>query len=135
MKVEWREHLSVGVEEIDDQHKRLFDKFNALIQAYEEGKGAAELVRMFDFLDEYVVTHFADEERLQKKLGYPDHARHREQHQSFIREMATLKGRLRAEGSTKVLVSTVSRVITGWLIEHISGMDRALGRFAREGRM
>lgn len=132
MKVHWREHLSVGVEEIDSQHRQLFDRFNAFFEACEQEKGGELATRLFDFLDEYFATHFADEERFQRAVGYPDYERHREQHLLFVREIAALKARLKSEGPTKTVVATVNRVMIGWLIEHISGMDRALGRFAKE---
>lgn len=133
MKVHWREHLSVGVEEIDSQHRELFDRFNAFFEACEQDKGGGLAARLFDFLDKYFATHFADEEQFQRAIGYPDHERHREQHLLFVREVASLKERLKSEGPTKAVVATVNRVMIGWLIEHISGMDRALGRFAKEG--
>lgn len=132
MKVQWREHLSVGVEEIDSQHRELFDRFNAFFEACEQDKGGDLAAKLFDFLDEYIATHFADEERFQRALGYPEYEKHREQHLLFVREIASLKERLKAEGPTRAFVSTVNRVMIGWLIEHISGMDRALGRFAKE---
>ena len=132
MKIEWREHLSVGVEEIDVQHRSLFEKFNAFTEACDLEKGEAEVARLFGFLDRDVNTHFADEERLQLRLCYPEYEKHREQHRKFRADLADLKERLSKEGTTRFFVSSVSRVMIGWLIEHISGMDRAFGRFTRE---
>jgi len=132
MKVEWQEYLSVGVAEIDEQHKLLFAKFNALLAACKQEKGGEEVTRLFSFLDAYVVTHFADEERLMKQLGFPDCQKHREQHQAFTSQLALLKERLRSEGPVQSLVTSMSLFINGWLIEHISRMDRAMGRFVKE---
>ena len=132
MKVEWQEYLAVGVVEIDNQHKRLFDKFNAFLAACEAERGAEELNRLFWFLDAYAATHFADEENLQKRIGFPDYPKHREQHQEFTRKVAELKERLLSEGPSRELISTATLTMTGWLIEHISGMDRAIGRFIKE---
>lgn len=132
MKVQWREHLSVGVEEIDEQHRRLFDAFNAFVAACNGGKGKEEVTRLFDFLDAYVITHFAAEERLQKRFAFPEYEKHREQHQKFIADLVDMKERLSSEGATLPLVITTGRVMAGWLIEHISGMDRNFGRFVRE---
>jgi hemerythrin len=132
MKVEWREYLSVGVEEIDSQHKLLFEKYNALLAACAEERAEAEVQQLFGFLDEYVASHFASEERLQLQCNYPEYQKHRDQHLAFSREVASFKVRLREEGPTRNLVAAVSRFMTGWLIEHISGMDRPLGRFVKE---
>jgi len=132
MKVEWQEYLAVGVTEIDNQHKRLFDKFNAFLAACEADQGAEEVSRLFWFLDAYIATHFADEESLQKRIGFPDYPKHRAQHQELTRKVAELKERLQSEGPSRSLVSTATLTMNGWLIEHISGMDRALGRFVKE---
>jgi hemerythrin len=132
MKVEWGEYLSVGVAEIDDQHKRLFDNFSVFLIACADGRSAEEVNRLFSFLGAYVVTHFTDEERLMQRLGFPDYEEHREKHQEFTRQVAALKERLENEGPTRSLVTSVSLTINGWLIEHISRMDRAIGRFVKE---
>ncbi len=132
MKIEWQEYLSVGVTEIDHQHRQLFAKFNDFLAASEAGRGAEEVSRLFWFLTAYMATHFADEERLQKRIGFPDYPKHREQHQAFTRKVAELKERLADEGVSGELVSAVTLTMTGWLIEHISGMDRAIGRFMKE---
>ena len=132
MKIEWNDYLSIGVAEIDDQHRQLFDKFNAFLAACDADRGGEEVSRLFWFLDAYIVTHFADEENLQKRIGFPDLPKHREQHQEFVRKLAELKGRLQAEGPSRSLVSSATLTMTGWLIEHINRMDRAIGLFIKE---
>ncbi len=135
MKVEWGEYLSVGVEEIDDQHKLLFEKFNALLAACDSGSSAEEVQRLFSFLATYVVTHFGDEERLMQKIGFPDYPKHRDMHQDFIRQVEALRERLVKEGPTQRLAGSLTLAINGWLIEHISRMDRAVGRFVKEKKV
>lgn len=132
MKLQWDKHLSVGVDEIDQQHKLLIDKFNEFMLACKEERGYDEVYRLFTFLDVYVVTHFADEERLMQRAGYPDYAKHREKHLEFRSEVTSFKERLESEGPTQLFVTSAGLLMTGWLIEHISGMDRAIGRFMIE---
>jgi len=132
MKIEWDEALSVGVAEIDDQHKRIFDKFNAFLAACKDGKGAAKLNELFWFLGSYVATHFAEEERLMLRVGFADTRNHRELHTAFAQEVDALMERFSKEGPSQDLVSTVSAFIKNWLIEHISEMDRAIGLFMEE---
>jgi hemerythrin len=132
MKVEWHEHLSVGVAEIDLQHKQLIEHFNVFLAACETEKGSEEIRRLFWFLSTYIVVHFADEERLQKRIGFPDYLKHQNQHQEFTRKVAELKERFTSEGPSPGLNSTVAITVTGWLIEHISRSDRAIGQFLKE---
>ncbi|HEX9080111.1 MAG TPA: hemerythrin family protein [Desulfuromonadaceae bacterium] len=135
MRVEWHDYLSVGVKEIDDQHQQLFDRYNAFFAAYQEGREDAEVVELFRFLEEYAAIHFSDEERLQMRIGFPEYERHREAHLALARKIAELKGRLASEGPRPNLVTSTGLLMTGWLIEHISVMDRAHARFmkARQG--
>src|SRR3989304_2143318 len=121
MRVEWQEYLSVGVEKIDDQHKLLFAEFNALLAACKGEQWTEEVASLFLFLDDYVATHFADEESLMEKIGFPDYEKHREQHLAFTAEVATLKERIKSEIPTRYPITSVPHFMTGWLIDHISG--------------
>lgn len=132
MRIEWQDYLSVGVEEIDLQHKLLIDKYNDFFEAFSEGRAGDEVIRLLGFLEEYVVTHFADEERLQIQVGFPDYEKHRMQHEELSRKVAELKERLGSEAPDPSLISSTGLLLTGWLIEHISVMDRAIGRFMKE---
>ena len=134
MRVEWQEYLSVGVLEIDIQHKLLFDKFNAFLAACEGDIDINRVNQLFWFLEGYAVTHFNDEERLMQSLSYPSLPLHREQHRTFAREVGTFKERLRVDGAAPALVTSMKVFITGWLNEHISTMDRAIGQFMQAGK-
>jgi hemerythrin len=132
MKVEWQDYLSVGVEEIDRQHRLLLEKYNAFFTAYSEGRADEEVICLLGFLEEYVAIHFADEESLQQRIGFPDFQRHRNQHLDLSRKVAELKERLESNGPAPDLVASTGLLMTGWLIEHISVMDRAIGCFMKE---
>ena len=131
MRVVWQEYLSVGVERIDDQHKLLFDKFNDLLAACKADRWTEEVTRLFHFLDEYVATHFADEESFMNKIAFPDYEVHRKQHLRFIDEVASLKERVGSEMPNRNPITSVPHFMTGWLIDHISRMDSAIGRFVK----
>ncbi len=131
MQVVWQEYLTVGVERIDDQHKHLFARFNDLLAACREDRWTEEVTGLFQFLDDYVATHFADEEALMMKTGFPDYEIHRKQHLGFVDEVASLKERVRSEMPTRHPITSVPRFMTGWLIDHISRMDSAIGRFVK----
>ncbi len=131
MNVVWDESLSVGVSEIDDQHKRIFDNFNAFMAACAEGHGAEKLKDLFWFLGSYVATHFANEERLMLQVGFPGYSHHYELHTAFIGKVDGLMRRFTAEGPSQDLLDSVNAVIMKWLLEHISVMDRTIGEYVR----
>ena len=129
MRVEWQDDLCIGVLEVDIQHKLLFEKFNGFLSAYEANGNSDEVLRLFWFLEAYAITHFKDEEKLMQQVFFPDFMAHRGKHRAFIDGINDLKERLKVEGLSQSLVSTITGFITSWLIEHISTMDRAIGAF------
>ena len=130
--IEWQENLSVGVLEIDIQHKLLFEKFNSFLEACQLQTDDDTVHRLFWFLEAYAITHFNEEEKLMQRLAYPDYLPHRKLHLEFVAEVGRVKERLLIEGPTQSLVSDLTMFIGGWLVQHISVRDRAIGRFVEE---
>ena len=129
MRIEWEEGLSLGVEELDSQHRELFSRFNDLITACDTGCGREEALRMIEYLNGYVVSHCAREEELQRQYGYPNYSRHKEEHDTFVRELFSLHRQFREQGPTPRLVATTNHVVAVWLIDHISRMDAEFARY------
>lgn len=133
MSISWREELSIGNPQIDQQHQELLERFDSLLAACRKGEGKLELVRLIGFLDEYVVRHFGDEELLQKEHGFPDYQSHQLQHLGFVKRLNELKRTIRDEGAVQLdHVLTTNKLLLDWLVQHISTRDRELGEFLRE---
>jgi len=131
MAIEWRTSYEIGVKKIDMQHKALFDKINALFEACNSKGGKEEVINTMEFLGNYVVTHFSDEEKLQRESGYPDYINHKAAHDNFIKEYENLKTKLKTDGVSLNFVISVNRVVVDWLIKHIGNADRAFGDFIK----
>ncbi len=131
MAVEWREELATGNRLIDDQHKELFKRFDNLLTACNQGKGKEEVGNLLLFLGDYVRSHFAMEEELQKKHSYPGYHAHKEEHEGFVRDLQKLENESKNAGTGIALVIQTNQMMTGWLIRHISGTDKALANFLR----
>jgi len=131
MGIQWRDSLSIGVEEIDSQHKELLQRFNRLLEACETGKGREELKGLMIFLDDYVIQHFRDEESIQRLRGYPDYESHKGEHESFIVRLKALQKEIDTEGMAVNHVMEANNLLLKWLINHISKVDMNLGKFLR----
>ncbi len=125
----WTSALAVGVNQIDEQHKELFRRINALIDAASQGKGKGEIGSVVDFLSDYVVSHFRDEEKLQIKSGYPGYQSHRAAHVKFMQDFTTLKKEFAQQGATSAMVIAVQRRVGDWLVNHIYKTDKELGSY------
>jgi hemerythrin len=130
--IEFDPVLLTGVEEIDAQHRELFARIGALLDASRSGKSAQEVVRLLEFLGSYVVEHFSAEERIMSDAAYPKIGSHRAEHRQFLAELETLRNELKSEGPTRLFVIRVGNRVTQWLREHIYRTDRMLGEWLRE---
>lgn len=131
MPLQWNQNLSVGVEEIDNQHKELFERVNALISSMTQGKGKSELNRLVDFLDDYVKFHFGTEESYMNKYNYSDYVSHKSFHTEFIKDLDDFKKELEAQGTNSYLTIKIQKWLCDWLINHISNTDKALGTYLK----
>jgi len=126
--------LLTGIDEIDGQHRELFARIGALLEASRSGRSREEVVRLLEFLGSYVVDHFAAEERTMEETGYPRLGGHRAEHLQFMKELAILRHELKSEGPTNLFVIRVGNRVTEWLREHIYRTDRILADWLKAHR-
>lgn len=129
MGIQWRDSLSIGVEAIDSQHKELLTRFDRLLNACESGQGIEELQKLMTFLEDYVHTHFNDEEALQKLHRFPGYAEHHQQHLYFIGRIKALREEVNSAGVLVHNVIETNNLLLKWFLNHISKVDAELGRF------
>jgi hemerythrin len=132
MGIEWRESLSIGVVEIDDQHRELLSHFDSLLKACETGKGIEELKVLLGFLDGYVIIHFSDEEGIQRHYVYPDYGAHKKEHDLFIARLKALEQEIGSQGAELHHVIETNNLLLKWLLHHISTVDVQLGKFLKD---
>jgi hemerythrin len=68
---------------MDRQHKHLIDLINNLHEQMLAGEANAVLGQLLDSVLNYTATHFAAEEALMARMGYPGLARHRAEHEEL----------------------------------------------------
>ncbi len=78
----WHQRFSVGNEEIDLQHKRLFNLVNYLVTGSGKTHKRYEMADIIEELIAYTNYHFTSEEALLK--DHPDFDVHRVAHAQFI---------------------------------------------------
>jgi hemerythrin len=129
--MEWTQTLSVGVEEIDNQHKELIDRVNKFYAAMKTIEKKDEILKIIQFLEDYVIIHFRDEEALQVKYNFPSYIEHRKIHNAFIADIKRIKKDIEDNGITAATGLVIGSTLSNWLINHISKMDKALGEYIR----
>lgn len=132
MDITWDEKWTIGIEKIDEQHKELFERMNKLVIAIEEGRGKSEINSTLEFLEEYVIKHFSDEEEIQRKNNYSKYEIQHEQHEQFKEELKNLKIAFDETGESVLLAVNIRGKIAKWIKEHITTLDTELGEFLRD---
>lgn len=126
----WDYVLSVGIEEIDEDHRKLVNLFNILNHSVMEEAAADYVEAVFEELINCTVWHFSHEERLMLKYGYEGFEEHKAVHRELINSVRELQqqylqvGKLEKEEDLKFL--------EGWLTEHILVDDMRLGSYLIE---
>ncbi len=126
--LELTKDMIIGVPKIDEQHKELVKMLNAAQSLGIKAFSDTETKRTLDFLGEYVVKHFSDEEALQRQSGYPKHEWHKIQHKNFIEEFVRLKQEFNANGASAKFTLNLNKSIIDWVIRHIKTADAEFGR-------
>ncbi|OHD55532.1 MAG: hemerythrin [Spirochaetes bacterium GWF1_51_8] len=123
----WSGYLSVGIEQIDTQHKHLIDLINALYDAMSKGQGKAAMENTLDELAKYTVEHFSAEESLMQKYGYSGYQTHKAEHETFVQKVVDFKKGFEAG---KILLSIeVMNFLRDWTVNHIADTDKAYSQF------
>lgn len=128
----WDNQLETGVSKIDNQHKELFDCINKLLVTMRDGKGKTEAIKSLNFLEEYAIRHFNEEEELQKKNNYPKYNIQHTQHEQFKNDLKDLRKSFENTGMSATFVINVQKQMTNWWRNHIKDLDKDLGRFLIE---
>ena len=128
MEIAWTPALAVGVEEIDAQHRELFERAGRLIEAV-QAKKPRELGALINYLHVYAVAHFGAEEELMRARGFPGYVRHKAEHDRFTRDLLGLADEYERRGAQAFVSTRASRWLETWLRDHVSGTDAELARF------
>lgn len=134
MSIHWNDSFKVGIKEIDAQHRELFSRLEKLENALRTGKGSEVVISTFHFLDNYVQLHFRAEEELQALYRYPHREMHADEHAAFKKRLKELEGRLAIEDPSEKLALQTNVLLTQWLINHVTNLDKDLTGYFGEAR-
>jgi hemerythrin len=127
--ITWSDEYSVGMSEIDAQHKVLFDVLNRLWAAIIRRADQDEMLAIVSELEKYTIAHFAAEEVFMKSIDYADLAEHNKAHRMFVDRLAAEKKVVLAGGSLSL---DLLKFLKDWLANHILVSDQAYARAVRE---
>ena len=123
----WTPDLSVGIDRIDQQHKKIVTILNELYEAMQAGQGREALGKVLNDLLLYTKTHFAAEEQAMAAHGYPDYEEHRRRHEKMALKVKELHEQFRDGALTSPI--QITNFLKDWLAKHIRETDKKYGPF------
>ena len=118
----WADNLSVGVEELDRQHRNMLTLTHEMVRAAEEERGRDVVEALFSGLLAYTSEHFRTEEALLDQAGFPGLEEHRAQHRELIVK-ARNNYETHQEGGSDA--AWFGMYFLSWVVLHIRNEDRA----------
>lgn len=128
--LEWDDSLTVGIDEIDAQHKAIIGLVNDL-EAQKGRSDEAATAKALQFLRTYLHEHFDLETELMLDLGYPDSNAHRQQHELFVNHVIFFEIEQEFGVVSEQMLTDILAFLTDWFLTHIVTEDKRLGAFAR----
>lgn len=128
--IRWLPDYGVGIEEIDREHQGLFSIAEEFRLAIRAGAGEGDLENLLSKLLAYTEYHFAHEEKLMDRIGYPYLAEHRRQHQDLRSNVQAMQDRVVL--GEPALALEAMQFIVEWLRCHTTTSDRRIGSYMRK---
>jgi len=126
----WNEALSVGVPEIDADHRRIIDLVNKLHEGLTGLDPGAVVSDSLAALVDYTEYHFSREERAMEHCTYPARQEHMVSHRRFEEDLRCFQddyNRAFPEGEgAKEVGERLLAYLKAWLVGHIIHADGAL---------
>lgn len=123
--MQWKDEYSVGIAEIDDQHKGIIDLFTVINTAFENRESWSDVFFKLEQLREHARFHFAVEESLMRMHGYSKQAEHVDQHKHFLGKLDQLQ---MTTLSRHVTMNTIN-YLSDWYTDHLKTLDQDFVRY------
>jgi hemerythrin-like metal-binding protein len=130
----WTKAIATLIENVDAQHRELFNHANRFFAAAVAGAPGEELGRLVEFMREYTLHHFRSEEEYFDRLLLTEEdlrRNNKKAHQAFIRDLVEFEQDLKRTEERQQLSREIQHWITNWLLLHIGKIDCEMGKALR----
>lgn len=127
-ETEWNKRFNIGVDSIDNAHRKLFSIVRRLIHlSKDENNGQWACAEGIKYFKNYTIEHFADEEAYMRSIGYRDYELHKRLHDDMrYKTLPALEKDLTESHYSQEAIQHFLGICLGWLTAHILIEDRAI---------
>ena len=128
-KIRWTPELSVGENEIDEQHQKLYAIIDELVEAQHSVLDKSAVLAIITQLVDYSDYHFRTEDNYMIENNFPLFLSHRKEHLAYIKKMGTLIDELENKGAA--MTADILEFLCDWWQRHISESDLKYARYIK----
>lgn len=120
----WNSNYKMGIPELDEQHKTLFNIYLKLDEIYKSGFSPNNdyIWSVLTQLKSYARKHIITEENILRKASYPEYEEQCNNHELFLRMIHQFTVELSYENP--LIIENLLLFVKKWLISHILKEDR-----------
>lgn len=119
--MEWKDEYSMGIEEIDTQHRELISLFNRIVATADSGARWDTVHYQVMDLRRFAEFHFEFEEALMRMYGYKELDEHAHSHRAFFARLNEIEYLSNKDYVQKEML----RFLSDWLMKHILVADKS----------
>ncbi len=129
VSIEWRQEWESGNRIVDDEHRKLVELSNNLLDVSMSGRSKPETLEAVDALIDHVAIHFEDEEKILAEASYPDVVAHIKLHKGLVQ--AALDLRTRVDTGTVDSGTLFDFLVDKVVIGHMINEDAKFFKYTR----
>lgn len=126
MAFEWDDAWCLGIEEIDNDHKKLVQLIHVLFEAMKIEQPAPYIQEIFVSMVDYTKYHFQRKEDWMESHNFPGLEEHKISHQKLIAQVLDISTEVVLNTDPKLLGGDIYEYLKQWLIYHILNEDMKL---------
>lgn len=127
---EFKDEFITGIEQIDNEHRKLFEIANELYSLKHEEFIPDKYDNIKEILSElkdYTMTHFEHEEAYMESIGYKRMFTQKSQHDA-LREIINNWDLDAIDENQDESIDEMLNTVTDWLVNHILNQDKLIGK-------
>ncbi|MFO1350600.1 MAG: bacteriohemerythrin [Gammaproteobacteria bacterium] len=122
--IEWRDEFSVGVADVDFEHRQLIDLINATYAQLNEQNAAGTVLDFLGEIHTKISAHFALEERIMRERHYDQYTDHKGDHERLLDDIRDLMDAY--EDNAGFDAQSFAIRLQEWFTEHFKTRDARL---------
>ena len=125
---QFTEDCLIGIEQIDEEHRKLFTLINEAAELPAEARTPKTVGQILSQLSDYAATHFAHEEAYMSEYDDPELPLQKKEHAAFTTHIQSLTRQPLTAENASAMLDEILPFLIRWLYRHILSSDMMIGK-------